>query len=40
MKETGYINENEFSKLSKEANELLKMLRSSILTTKQKIHQS
>jgi len=40
LKETDYLNENEFNNLSKEATELLKMLRSSILTTKQKIHQS
>ena len=36
LKETDYINENEFSKLKLSATELLKMLRSSILTTKQK----
>lgn len=40
MKGTGYLNETEFNKLNNEALELLKMLRSSILTTKQKIHQS
>lgn len=40
MKETEYLSENEFKKLNGEAVELLKMLRSSILTTKQKIHQS
>lgn len=40
MKETEYVSETEFKKLSNEALELLKMLRSSILTTKQKIHQS
>lgn len=40
MKETEYLNEDEYKRLSSEATGLLKMLRSSILTTKQKIHQS
>lgn len=40
MKEAEYLSESEFKELSGAATELLKMLRSSILTTKQKIHQS
>ena len=40
MKEADYLETGEFEKLNGEAIELLKMLRSSILTTKQKINQS
>jgi len=36
LKETDYIDENEFNTLKLSATELLKMLRSSILTTRQK----
>lgn len=35
-----YLEENEFKKIHSNASELLKMLRSSILTTKQNIHNS
>ncbi len=40
LKETGYIDSVEFEKLQNLAGELLKMIRSSILTTKQKTHHS
>ena len=40
MKETEYLSESEFNKLKSESTELLKMLRSSIMTTKQKIYKS
>lgn len=40
LKETKYIDSVEFEKLQKLASELLKMIRSSILTTKQKTHTS
>lgn len=36
LKETGYINEKEFESIQKEAIEVLKITRSSILTVKQK----
>lgn len=35
LKATDYIDEQEFESLNNEANELLKMLRSSIITSKQ-----
>ncbi len=38
LKETDYINTKEFNEIHKDANELLKILRSIILTTKQKIN--
>lgn len=38
--QSGYLEEKEFSAIHSDANELLKMLRSSILTTKQNIHNS
>ncbi len=34
LKQTEYLNEKEFESISMEANELLKMIRSAILTTK------
>jgi hypothetical protein len=34
LKETEYLNEKEFEKINSEAIELLKMLRSAIVTTK------
>ena len=37
LKATDYINEQEFESLNNEAIELLKMLRSSIITSKQNI---
>ncbi len=37
LKETNYINESEFSDLNFKSNEILKMLKSSILTTKEKL---
>jgi four helix bundle protein len=37
---TGYINEKEFKSISVEANELLKMIRSAIITSKKLIHKS
>ncbi|MBP7809432.1 MAG: four helix bundle protein [Bacteroidia bacterium] len=40
MKETDYLSETDFNKLKNESTELLKMLRSSIMTTKQKIYKS
>lgn len=40
LKETEYIDSVEFENLQKPASELLKMIRSSILTTKQKTHHS
>ncbi len=36
LKETGYINESEYISIHNEATELLKIIRSIILTTKQK----
>jgi four helix bundle protein len=36
LKQTEYLNEKEFESISVEATELLKMIRSAILTTKQK----
>ena len=36
LKETSYINESEFSSINNDATELLKILRSIIITTKQK----
>ncbi len=40
LKETEYINQTEFESLQFNAVELLKMIRSSILTMKQKTHNS
>jgi len=40
LNQSEYLEENEFKKTHSDANELLKMLRSSILTTKQNIHHS
>lgn len=40
LKETNYISEESFAKLHQEANEILKMLKSSILTVKQRIQRS
>ena len=40
MKEAAFLTENEFNNLNREANELLKMLRSSILTSKQRTYHS
>lgn len=40
LKETGFINESEFSSMNNEATKLLKIIRSIILTTKQKTHNS
>ncbi len=36
LKETGYLNDIEYSSIAKDADELLKIIRSIILTTKQK----
>lgn len=40
LKKTEYLNGEEFHKLSDEANQILKMIRSTILTIKQKKSQS
>lgn len=40
LHQSGFLEEKEFKAIHHEANELLKMLRSSILTTKQNIHNS
>lgn len=40
LNQSEYLEENEFKKTHSDASELLKMLRSSILTTKQNIHHS
>ena len=40
LHESGFLEEKEFTTIHMKANELLKMLRSSILTTKQNIHNS
>ena len=40
LKETDFINETEFTSMHNEAKELLKIIRSIIITTKQKIHNS
>ena len=40
LHQSGFLVENEFTAIHSDANELLKMLRSSILTTKQNIHHS
>jgi four helix bundle protein len=40
LKESGYITPAEFDTINSEATEILKMLRSSILTSKQKTHHS
>lgn len=40
LHQSGFLEEKEFSAIHSDANEILKMLRSSILTTKQKIHHS
>jgi four helix bundle protein len=40
LKETNYINETEFTSMHNDAIEILKIIRSIILTTKQKIHNS
>jgi len=40
LKETKYINEQEFEDINNEAVELLKMLRSAIITSKNKSHNS
>jgi len=40
LHQSGFLEEKEFKAIHHEANELLKMLRSSILTTKQNIHHS
>lgn len=37
LKETNYINEDEFNNLNSKSNELLRILKSSILTTKAKL---
>ena len=37
LKETSFINEKEFISIYKDANELLKMLRSSIITSKKNL---
>jgi four helix bundle protein len=36
LKETGYVNQEVFDRLSDQANQILKMIRSTILTIKQK----
>lgn len=38
--QSGYLTEKEFNSIHPEAQELLKMLRSAIITNKQKIHNS
>lgn len=40
LHQAGFLQENEFAQIHNDAIELLKMLRSSILTTKQKLHNS
>jgi four helix bundle protein len=40
LHQSGFLEEKEFTAIYHEANELLKMLKSSILTTKQNIHNS
>ena len=40
LHQSDFVEENEFKAFHNDASELLKMLRSSILTTKQKIHNS
>ena len=40
LKDNEYLTEKEFESIHKEANELLKIIRSIILTTKKKIHNS
>ena len=40
LKETDYINESEFASMNNDVIEILKIIRSSILTTKQKTHHS
>ncbi|MCC7051324.1 MAG: four helix bundle protein [Bacteroidia bacterium] len=40
LKETEYLNNTEFTSLNVDATEILKIIRSIILTTKQKIHNS
>jgi four helix bundle protein len=40
LKETGFINESEFNSMNNEATKLLKIIRSIILTTKQKTQNS
>ncbi|MCZ2247178.1 MAG: four helix bundle protein [Bacteroidia bacterium] len=40
LHQSEYLEENEFNKIHSDASELLKMLRSSILTTKQNINHS
>jgi four helix bundle protein len=40
LKETNYLSEKEFESIISEAIELLKMIRSIILTSKQNIHKS
>lgn len=39
LKETGYLNQEVFDRLSDQANQILKMIRSTILTIKQKKSQ-
>jgi len=40
LKETNYVNETEFTSMHNDATEILKIIRSIILTTKQKSHNS
>lgn len=40
LKKTDYLAEKEFESINTEADELLKMLKSAIITTKNKTHQS
>ncbi len=40
LNEADYLNEKEFKSISVEANELLKMIRSAIITSKKSIHKS
>ncbi len=40
LHQSGFLKEEDFTAIHNEANELLKMLRSSILTAKQNIHNS
>jgi four helix bundle protein len=40
LSQSGFLEEKEFTTIHQEANELLRMLKSSILTTKQNIHKS